>query len=65
MNEMANEMEDLKRMEERMREDLHDLLKSLYLTFKVEELTIKNARSLIELTTDRMRPRVVEEMDHD
>ena len=65
MNDMEEEIENLRNMEIRMRHDMHDLLKSLYLTFKIEELTLKNARSLIEIASDRIRPQVAEEMDHD
>ena len=39
-----------------MREDLRDLVKTLYLTLKIEELSLKNARSMLELITDRLKP---------
>ena len=66
LNQLRETSVDLKqalRNEKRVREELHDLVKTLYLTLKIEELSLKNARSMLELINDRLRPSDDSEMD--
>ena len=56
LRETSNDLKKSQRKEKRVREDLRDLVKTLYLTLKIEELSLKNARSMLELITDRLKP---------
>jgi hypothetical protein len=64
LNQSEKEMSRLRDAEKRLREDIHDLLRSLYMTFKIEEMTLKNARSLLEIANEKLRPANFEDMQH-
>ena len=67
LSELRENSEQLKKSqknERKVREELQDLVKTLYLTMKIEELSLKNARSMLELISDRLKP-TTEDSDMD
>ena len=63
MKDSAHDLKKALRDEKKSRGDLQDLVKTLYLTLKIEELSLKDARSMLELISDRLKPSNGEDMD--
>ena len=64
LRENSEQLKKSQRNERKVREELQDLVKTLYLTMKIEELSLKNARSMLELISDRLKP-TTEDSDMD
>ena len=63
MRDTSLDLKNALREKKKVRDELHDLVKTLYLTLKIEELSLKNTRSMLELINDRLRQPMEQNMD--
>ena len=63
LRESSGSLKKALKNEKKVKEELHDLVRTLYLTLKIEELSLKNARAMLELINDRLRPAEENEME--
>jgi hypothetical protein len=63
LQESSGSLKKALKNKKKVKEELHDLVRTLYLTLKIEELSLKNARAMLELINDRLRPTEENEME--